>query len=84
MAITTENQKRAFIDLYPTGSGTLDTSDELFQMIGIVAFGVVIVAASYDPPNFILKLATLEHILTLSLDDYILLMEDQDHDLKIH
>lgn len=82
MAIDTVNKRRAFIGLPPVPDGSLDSISDRFQMIELYGFNVG--AITYQPPTFILELAKREYILTLSLDDYILLMEDQDHDLKIH
>ena len=84
MAIDTPNKRRAFLGLPPVPDGSLDSISDRFQMIELYGFNVSALPITYQPPTFILELATLEHILTLSLDDYILLMEDQDHDLKIH
>ena len=82
MAVDTVNKRRAFLGLPPVPDGSLDSISDRFQMIELYGFNVGII--TYDPPNFILELATLEHILTLSPDDRILVLEDLDHDLKIH
>ena len=83
MAITTENQKRAFIGIYPLDDGALDTAAEKFQMIDIAAFSVI--ATIFDSVAVTLALSILTgHTLTLSPNNLPLILEDLDHDLKIH
>lgn len=84
MAIDSANKRRAFLGLPPIPDGSLDSSSDRFQMIEIYGFNVVSGAVSFQPPNFILKLATLDHTLILSSDEYDLIMEDRSHDLKIN
>lgn len=84
MAIDTPNKRRAFLGLPPVPDGSLDSISDRFQMIELYGFNIVVLPITYQPPNFILELAKDSYTLTLSLDDYILLMEDQTHDLKIH
>jgi hypothetical protein len=84
MAIDTPNKRRAFLGLPPVPDGSLDSISDRFQMIELYGFNIVVLPITYQPPNFILELAKDNYTLTLSLDDYILLMEDQTHDLKIH
>ena len=83
MAIDTANRRRASAGDPPVPDGSLDSKEDRVQSAGDYA-GFLVSTISYQPPNFILTLATLDHVLDLSLDDYILLMEDQKHDLKIH
>ena len=80
--IDTVNKRRTFLGLYPVPDGSLDLTSDRFQMIELYGFHVSMI--TYPPPNFILELAKREHTLILSSDDYILLMEDQTHDLKIN
>ena len=84
MAIDTVNKRRVFLGLPPVPDGSLDSISDRFQMIEIYGFNISALPITYQPPNFILNLATLDHILNLSLDDYILILEDSDHDLKIN
>ena len=82
MAIDTANKRRVFLGLPPVPDGSLAPTSDRFQMIEL--YGFYVGAITYDPANFILELATLTHTLTLSPDDRILVLEDSDHDLKIH
>lgn len=88
MAVDTRNRRAAVLSFmqpgrppFPLADGTIEDIDR-FQMLGV--YGAYVGTISYQPPNFILELAKDSHILTLSIDDYILLMEDQNHDLKIN
>ena len=84
MAVDTVDKMRTFLGLPPIPDGSLDSISDRFQMIEIYGFNISALPITYQPPNFILELARREHVLTLSADDYILLLEDQKHDLKIN
>ena len=84
MAVDTPNKRRAFLGLPPVPDGSLDSISDRFQMIELYGFNVTGLTVTYDPQSFTLELASLEYTLTLSPDEFILLMEDQEHDLKIN
>ena len=82
MAIDTAAKRRASAGDAPIPDGSLDSPQNRAQSAG--DYGFLISAITYDPMAFTLELATLDYILTLSPEDFILLMEDQEHDLTIH
>jgi hypothetical protein len=69
------------IIVFPSPDGTISIVD-MAHITGV--FFIEGIDATYPPPNFILLLAKDSYTLTLSLDEYILLLEDQNHDLKIN
>ena len=88
MAVDTRNRRAAVLSFmqpgrppFPLADGTVDDIDR-YQMLGV--YGENLGLISFQPPMFILELASLDHILNLSPDDYILILEDSDHDLKIN
>ena len=78
--IDTANRRRASAGDPPIPDGSLDSVQDRAQSAGDYGFLII----TYQPPNFILVMAPDSYTLNLSLDDYILLMEDQNHDLKIN
>ena len=80
--IDTANKRRASAGDPPIPDGALDSISDRAQSAG--DYGFLIGIISYQPPNFILELADLDHILNLSPNNCPLILEDLDHDLKIH
>ena len=83
MAIDTANKKRVFLGLYPIPDGSLAATSDRFQMLELYGFGVI--ETSFDSVSVTLALSILTgHILTLAPNNLPLILEDLDHDLKIH